>query len=333
MSILFLAAAIYLYLSFLGWGLTRIALPRTLSQYRAWFAPWIGMMLAAVLGVQLSRLGMGASAAIYLITVVGAGLGAWSALLKPRSLPTRSIPRTAFVFACLVTLLLALYPLLYLHNGPTTVSLGNNDPAFYAVVARFLELGSIRRLPVCDVNRPVTCLMYEIVSNARPGTFLLISLFAALFHAQTYEIFTVLLAVVLAITPPVVGIFVSVASGNRFAALIALLMSALSVNQLYFFYHGFAGQVFGQGCLIIAFTLLWKAEADQAHWSSYAFMLGLTICAMLELYQEDVPLFVIPCGVYFVIQLLIAKTPRWRLVCRYALPVGIVFALDLLESW
>src|ERR1039457_3295158 len=128
-------------------------------------------------------------------------------------------------------------------------------------------------------------------------------------------------------------VFVRVVSGNRFAALVALLMSALSVNQLYFFYHGFAGQIFCEGCLIIAFILLWKTENDQKHWSSYAFMLGLTICAMLELYQEDVPLFVIPCGVYFVIHLLIAKTPRWRLVCRYALPVGMVFALDLLESW
>src|ERR1039458_5011289 len=82
-----------------------------------------------------------------------------------------------------------------------------------------------------------------IVSNQRPGTFLLISLFAALFHTQTYEIFTVLLAVVLAVTPPVVGIFVRVVSGNRFAALVALLMSALSVNPLYFFYHGCGGQV------------------------------------------------------------------------------------------
>jgi hypothetical protein len=130
-----------------------------------------------------------------------------------------------------------------------------------------------------------------IVWNSRPGTYLLISLLAGLFHLLTYEILTVLLAVVLALTPPVVGIFVEVASGNRLAALIALLMSALSVNQLYFFYHGFAGQIFGEGCLVIAFTLLWKAESDQKHWSSYAFMMGLTISEMLELYQEDVPLF------------------------------------------
>jgi len=334
MSVVFLAVAIYLYLSFLGWGLTGIALPGTLSQYRAWFAPWIGMMLAAVLGVRLSRLGMGAAAAIYPITVVGAGFGIWSALLKPRSLPRRGIPASALVFACLATLLLALYPLLYLHNGATTVSLFNSDPAYYAATARFLEAGSIRRPPVWDSSHPLAYLVdCALVPKVRPGTFLLISLLAGLFHVQAYEIFTVLLAVVLAVTPPMVGIFVRVVSGSRFAALLAMLMSALSVNQLYFFYNGFAGQVFGQGCLIIAFTLSWKAEADQKHWSSYAFVLGLAVCAMLELYQEDVPLFLIPCSVYFVLQLLIAQTPRWRLVCRYALPVAIVFALDPFALW
>ena len=292
------------------------------------------MMLAAVLGVRLSRLGMGTAAAIYPITLVGAGFGIWSALLKPRSLLRPGIPLSAFVFACLVTLLLALYPLLYLHKGATTVSLGDNDPAFYAAIARFLEAGSIRRPPACDFSQPLACLVsHLLVLNTRPGTFLLISLLAGLFHVQAYEIFTVLLAVVLAVTPPMVGIFIRVVSGNRFAALVAMLMSALSVNQLYFLYHGFAGQVFGQGCLIIAFILLWKAERDQEHWFSYAFALGLTVCAMLELYQEDVPLFLIPCGVYFILQLLIAQMPRWRLVCRYALPVGIVFALDPFAFW
>src|ERR1019366_7041172 len=110
MSVLFLAAAIYLYLSFLGWGLTRIALPRRLTQYRAWFAPWIGMMLATVLGVQLSRIGMRATVAVYPITIVGAGLGAWGARLNPRPPPPHSILRIAFWLACLVTLVLALYP-------------------------------------------------------------------------------------------------------------------------------------------------------------------------------------------------------------------------------
>ncbi len=238
------------------------------------------------------------------------------------------------MLACLVALLLALYPLLHLHVGPTAVSLGNNDPGCYSATARFLQLGSIRHPPACNNLLPLSCLVHDqVVANSRPGTFLLIGLFADLFRLQTYQIFTVLLAVVLALTPPLVGIFVEVASGNRFAALLALLLSALSVNQLYFFYHGFAGQVFGEGCLIIAFILVWKAESDRKHWASYAFTLGLAMCGMLELYQENAALFFAPWGVYFLWQVLEAKTSRWRLVCRFAVPVGIVFALDPFAFW
>lgn len=334
MSILVRAAAIYLYLLFLGWGLTRIALPQTLSQYRTWFAPWMGMMLVAVLSVWLSRFGMGAATAVYPVTAVAAGLPILSVFIKPRLLPPHSDFDRSFSVASLIALCMALYPLLYLGKSSTTVSLLNNDPALYAATARFLELGSIRRPPVCNVSQPLTYMVRnQIVWNTRPATFLLISLFAALFHTQTYEIFTVLLAVVLAVTPPMVGIFVRVASGNRFAALVALLMSALSVNQLYFFYQGFAAQIFCEGCLVIAFILFWKAQDDQKHWSSYAFMLALTMCAMLEIFQEDVPLFLISYGVYFVLQLLLATTPRWRLARRYALPLGIAFALDPLAFW
>src|SRR5690348_1997764 len=114
MSVLFLAAGIYLYLCFLGWGLTRIAVPRTLRQHRAYFVPWIGLMLAAVLGVRLSRLGMSAAAGIYWITGTAAAVGVLSLFPKFRSTRSRIVPRLTFMFSFLITLLLALYPLLCL---------------------------------------------------------------------------------------------------------------------------------------------------------------------------------------------------------------------------
>jgi hypothetical protein len=334
MRILLLAAAIYVYLFSLGWGLTLIVLPRRLYQYRAWFSPWIGIMLAAVLSVRLSRLGMGANTAIYVISALGASVAIFSGLPDLCACASRGVPRTAFMLGFLATLLMTLYPLLCLHEGPTTVSLGNTDPVDYAATARVLQTRSIRFPPPCDASHLLSCeANYEIVSNSRPGTYLLIGLLAGLFHLQTYQITSVLLAVVAAITPPLVGIFVKVVTGNRLAALIALLMSALSVNHLYFFYHGFAGQLLGEGCLIIALILLWKAESDQKHWPSYALFMGLTISGMLELYQEDLPLFFIPLGIYVVLQLLVAKIPRWRLLCWYALPIGIAFALDPFAFW
>jgi len=287
-------------------------------------------MSAAVMAVWLSRLGMGATVAMYAISILGAGFGLMSALLpKPRVAPVPIVARAAFWFGFLTTILLALYPLLCLHEGLTTVSLGNTDPVTYAAVARFLETGSLRHPPACDVSRPFTCqINHQIVWNIRPGTFLLISLFTRLFHLKPYEILTVLLAVVVALTPPLVGIFVKIASGNSLAMLIALLMSALSVNQLYFFYHGFAAQIFGEGCLVVALILFWKAECDQQHWSEYAFIMGLTISGMLELYQEDVPLFFTPLAIYFLFQLFSTNMSKWHLARRYALVVGVAFALD-----
>jgi hypothetical protein len=116
------------------------------------------------MGVHLSRLGMGATVTIYSITAAGGGSGILSILPKLRPLPTRSVPRTAFMFGLLAMLLLALYPLLCLHDGPTTVSLGNSDPVTYATTARFLETGSIRHPPVCDVSRPLTCQANHLLS-------------------------------------------------------------------------------------------------------------------------------------------------------------------------
>ncbi|MGO9452429.1 MAG: hypothetical protein ACLQDV_15520 [Candidatus Binataceae bacterium] len=329
-----LAAGVYLYLLFLGWGLASLALPRGLRAYQVWLAPWIGMMLAAVVGVLLSRLGMGAAIAVYPITFAGAGLTARSLLVKPRPLPGWGNIGCAFAICSLVTLFLALYPLVSLGQGPTTVSLSNNDPVVYAATARFLEQGSLRHAPLCDVRQPLTCLVNsQIVSGSRPGTFLLIAILARLFHVPAFEIFTVLLAVILAATPPLAAIFGRVVSANRFAAFMTLVISAVNVNLLYFFYNGFAGQILGEGCLIVAFILLWKAEADQRDWLSYAVMLGLTICALLEIYQEDVPLFVVPYLIYAALRLFSSKTSRWLLVGRFALPVGIGIALDPIALW
>jgi hypothetical protein len=334
MSTIGLAFGIYLCLMVLGWGLSSFALPRALKQYQVWLAPWVGLMLAAILGVLLSRLGIGAALAVYPITAVGAGLTAWTLLARGRRLTARSDLGWAFAVAFLVTLFLALYPLLKLGQGPTTVSLGNNDPIVYAATARFLEQGSLRHAPLCETRQPLACLVAsEILPSSRPGTFLLIAIMARFFHAATFQILTVMLAVVLATTPPLAAIFARIASASRFAALLTLVISAVNVNLLYFFYHGFAGQVLAEGCLIIAFILLWRVEADHRDRIFYAAMLGLTICALLEIYQEDVPLFLVPYLIYAGVRLLRSKTARWQLAGRFALPIGIAAALDPAAPW
>jgi hypothetical protein len=329
MLVIGLAAGIYLYLLVVGWGLASFGLPQGLRQYKLWLAPWLGIMLMTVLGVESSRLGIGGEIALYPITLAGAALSGWSILRKPQQNPLCTDLGWACGLAALITLFFALFPLLSLGQGLTTVSLGNNDTVYYAAIARFLEHGSLRHPPVCQFRQPLACLINaDTVRSDRPGSYFLIGAFALLFHLQTFEIFTVLLAVALAVTPPLAGIFARVVSANGFAALLTLVIAAVNVNLLYFFYHGFAAQVLGQGCLMIAFILLWKSEAEDRTGFAYVPLLGLTLCALLEIYQEDVPLFVIPYFLYAGLQLLKSKTGRWRLIGRYALPGAIALALD-----
>ena len=327
-----LAAVIYAYFLFLGWGLTRMVLPRVLSVYRTWFAPWIGLMMAAVLLTWLSRLGMGTAIAFYLVTIAGSLFAALSVWRSHDPLPARRSFGLAFPVAFLLVLSMALYVLLSLSSEPTTVSLGNNDPACYSAMGDFLKTGTISHAPSRDLQRPM---MYwlGLVMSQRPGTYLLISACAQLFRTPTYRIFSVLIAVMFAATAPLVGILVEAVGGGPLAVLLALALSVFNVNQFYELFHGFAGQIFFQGCLIIALSLIWQGEEDREHWSSYALVLGLAICAMVGIFAEGMPLLIVPYGLYAAFQLVVAKEPKWHLAQRYALPLEIAVALDPLAFW
>ncbi|MFI5353259.1 MAG: hypothetical protein ACHQZS_09880 [Candidatus Binatales bacterium] len=214
---------------------------------------------------------------------------------------------------------------------PTTISLFNNDAQWYAATAEFLKHGSTRYLPSIDAQRPVTIEVSKLWH--RPGSSLLIGFCGQLFHLPAYRVFFVLLAVMTAASTPLVGIFVWAVGGSPAVGLLALTLSAFNVNQLYYLFQGFAGQVFFQGCLLTAFILLWKAEDDREHWRSYALIIGLLMCAMFDVYVEGSPAFVISYGVYVSFQLFLSSEPKWRLVGRYFQPVGIALALDPFTFW
>ena len=132
---------------------------------------------------------------------------------------------------------------------------------------------------------------------------------------------------------PLVGVFTRFAGGSFAAVLLALMLSAFNINQLYFFYNGFCGQVFCQGCLITAFVLLWSAENDRKRWALNALMIGLVVCAMFDLYPEGSAFFLIPYGIYASFQLFFGQEPKWRVIRRYSLPIAIAIGLNPLAFW
>ncbi len=195
-----MAAGVFLYLMVMGWGLTRMLLRRRILSYQLWLAPWFGLMLAVIPMLWLSRYGVSVGSALYPVTMLGL-LFAGVCILARVPVFAPLVRLDGWLAAgALATLGLALYPMLFIADAPTTISLGNNDPALYAAAADFLKSHSAAALPPPDTLHPGTLLVARLLSPGhRPGTFLVLSLFDYLFHAPTWRVFSVLLAVFLAL--------------------------------------------------------------------------------------------------------------------------------------
>jgi hypothetical protein len=332
--ILIIAAETYLYLQLLGWGLTRLLLRRRIISYQMWLAPWFGLMLAVILLCWLSRLGMSTERALYVITMLSALL-ALLCLVRRRSLFVRSNRFDGWLAAgALATLAIALYPMLSVPNAPSTMSLGNNDPALYAVVSDYLRSHSVAHLPPSDAQHPTTVLIRSLLSPGhRPGTFLVLSLFDCLFHAPSYRVFSVVLAVLLALTTPLVAIFAHLVTGERSCGKIALSLSFANVNFLYCYYEGFAAQILVLGCIIATFIIVLVDERQKSPPRSHSIAVGLAMIAMIMLVPEGAIFFIFP---YILCAAMLgvsgARSPQ-QLAGRYGPAVAVVVVAGMFPLW
>ena len=328
-----MAAGVFLYLLLMGWGLTRILLRRRILSYQLWLAPWFGLMLAVLPMLWLSRFGVSVGGALYPVTMLGL-LFAGVCILTRVALFAPLVRLDRWLAAgALATLGLALYPMLFIADAPTTISLGNNDPALYAAAADFLELRSAAALPPPDTLHPGTLLVAGLLSPGhRPGTFLVLSLFDCLFHAPTYRVFSVLLAVLLALTTPLIAVFTHLVTGKRACAMIALALSAANVNFLYCYYHGFAAQILVQGCVVASFILVLIDELGRPA-LSYSIAIGLAIVAMIALVPEGAAFFLIPYLLYAASQFLFRTRSTRELVMRYAPMAAAALIAGLFPLW
>ncbi len=328
-----MAAGVLLYLLLMGWGLTRMLLGRRVLSCQLWLAPWFGLMLAVIPMVWLNRYGVSAQRSLYPVTMLGL-LFAGLCILKRVPVFAPLVRLDGWLAAgALATLGLALYPMLFISDAPTTISLGNNDPALYAAAADFLKSHSAAALPPPDTLHPGTLLVAGWLSPGhRPGTFLVLSLFDCLFHAPTWRVFSVLLAVFLALTTPLIAVFTHLVTGKRSCAMIALALSAANVNFLYCYYHGFAAQILVQGCIIATFILVLIDERGRPP-LSHSIAIGLAIVAMIALVPEGAAFFLIPYLLYATSQFLFRTRPTRELVMRYAPMAAAAVIAGLLPLW
>lgn len=334
MLVIAYAVGIYVYLFLLGWGPTCLLLPSALQPYRIWLAPWMGSIMAAFVLVWLSRLGITAATAAYILTTLGGLITVWTICISNVKRPASAGLAAPLTLTFVATLALILVSLLRISTAPTTISAGNNDPVPYIAVADFLKHGSIARVPSIDSHRLMTAMInIWMETTDRPGTELQISLFAQLFQVPSYRVFSILLAVIFAATGPLVGTFAASMGAGRSASLLTLGLSVFNVYQLFWYYQGYAPQLLSQGCIIVFFILLAELTRHQAEYLRYAVLLGLLISVISSEYPEGLPFILVPYGVYGAVELLSKRPSQRRLIFRFMLPVVIGAAIDPVTFW
>lgn len=329
-----LTIEIYLFFILMGWGATRLILPESTRHYQFWIAPWFGLIVADISVVWFSRLGLATNQSVYLVTLLGIGLLALCRFCKvPLSVPLQKFD-AIIAFGSFIVLFLALYPLLAVSPDPTTISLENNDPAIYSIAADFLKSHSIKQRPDIITEYPTTLIISDaLIPGHRPGCWLIFGLLASQFNLQTYQIFTLTLGVFSALTPPLITIFTWVVTKRYFAALIALTISILNVNFLYFNYQGFAGQIFAQGCFILAFLWLYLAERGDEPYKYYIFPLGLTISSLFTLYAEMGVFFILPVSFYAVLKCIHKSNQKLKIIGNFVLVSVVAVLIDPKAIW
>ncbi len=325
---------IYLFFLLMGWGATRLILPENTRAYQFWLAPWIGLIITDISVVWLSRLGRATEQSVYLISFIGIAL---LCLCKFRKVGL-SIPLQKFdgiiAIGSFVALFLALAPLLAVNPAPTTVSLGGSDPALYAIVGDFLKTHNINQPPPLNSNHVATLPVIEALQPGhRTGCWLVFSLIASRFNLQTYQIFSLTLAVFFALTPALITIFTWVVTRHYFAALLALTLGVLNINLLFFDYHGYAGQVIAQGCLILTFLLLYLAERGEDPFKYYVLPLGLSISSLFTLYPEMGIFFIVPFALYAVLKLTQKNVKKFNSIKNFVLVFALAVLIDPLSFW
>jgi hypothetical protein len=290
---------VYLFLCVIGWGTGLLLLPEELRKYQLWLAPWLGMIVSGMSCIWLSRLGLGTEVSLYFTLLVGIIAIGFCRLKGMKMMPSLGIEDAMMAAGVVISFYLALSPLLTVDGFPTTISMGNSDPQNYALLGDFLKTHGIYQKPTAVETQPNASMIAVLLGpGVRPSCWLLYSLLSSLVHRQTHEIFTISLDIFFALTPPLIFIFTRIASRNRPAAGIALLISALNINFLYFNYHGFGAQIPAQGLLIFAFLLLYLINFNSSRHRKFIFLIAIIISTFFTFYIEIIPFFVLPLLTY-----------------------------------
>lgn len=294
-SIIFLTLKIFLTALFCGLGFTSIFLPNSLRKNGLlWLSFWFGLILIALLGVILSFGKVPMEQAKYIILLISLFFLIYGYLEKRISFNFSKIFWVIFLLT-IVIFSFNIFPLIAKAGFSTTVSLGNLDPISYNTVADFFKTQTVFQGKELIFYKPYLWSVGDLVHYSfRWGSPLILSFFASIFNVRSYQVFSILLTLIFAMTYPLVCILAEVLNKgkNKLLPIIIFLVFGFNSTILYMLYNVFFAQFLFTGffiLMLIVFSLyLSDKQSLNLKFNSYDFLIGVIIASLSSVYPEGI---------------------------------------------
>ncbi|MFH2085987.1 MAG: hypothetical protein ABII21_04355 [bacterium] len=273
-------------LMFLGWGVNRL----TPLRKEKWSVPWWGVCLVVLLSGALSLANIPMKYGSYAVLFCASLINIF-ALIKYGWSSKWSMSDWRLLLFVTGVIVFYLYPMWGKVGYPTTLSLGNLDPVTYASGGEFLREYSLIQGSAIDMQHPYTWSIADILHYGfRYGVPLTLSFFAVILHQQVYQVYTILLAVLTALTLPLIYLLSKKLLGRDDIRLLVgtTLLFGLNSTLMYWQFHAFMPQFVYGGLIVLTILLALGDSPGKAWW------MGVTIATTSSVYPDGMMLLLLP---------------------------------------
>ena len=302
METLYLGLMMFLTCFILGLGLAILTIPPRLNTLRLWLSPWYGIMGIAIFGLILSMAKLSMQGAYPIIIGTGIILTFYSFITSYTHRPKFKLEKENIYLTGLTIaiFLVSLYPLLGRVAYPTTLSMGNLDPVAYMNVGEYLMDHTVLDGSQMNALSPSTWSIVDLLHYSfRAGPPIILSFFSALLNVKTYEVYSILLALVFALTFPLVYLLGKKMLEKSSLSLmwLVLLFYGLNSTLLYWLTQAFLPQFLYGGLFVSSVLLFLEYSSDKTvNWklTNFDASIGIIFAAIMTIYPDGLILAFLP---------------------------------------
>ncbi len=252
-NILFTLIKIFAFLFFSGYGLTSLILPKKFKSDYFFITPWLGLILITLVSVLFSLIKIPIDQSKYFVIAISTCLLIY-ALYKKKAISGFSKETIILSLFTVASIIYYLFPLLTKIGYLTTTSYGNLDPLSYVNVAEFLVHKTVYDGAILETYKPHLIAVGDLLHYSyRWGSPMILGFFSNILNLRAYQIYSVILNLLFALTFPLVYLLAKQISGKKGFLLIGLAFLTFAVNpiMLYMLYNVFFAQYIFGGVFVL----------------------------------------------------------------------------------